>query len=153
MLAKRDPFVGSIARSASELPLFGDLFKLTETRPLWEFFPAVSNTSAVAPADIYETQDELVIRMDVPGFEAKDVDIKVEGDVLTIAAERTEQAPEKATWLRNERVHGKLTASYVLPKRVDAAKCEAKLAHGVLTVALPKAEEARPRSIAVKVNG
>jgi len=156
MLAKWNPFAnGGIERPASQMPGVDDLFR--EADRLFEgtlAFPSGWNRNAgFPPADIYETQDELVLKMDLPGYDPKTVDVQVEADVLTVTAERTEQAPGKAGWLRRERPHGKFARSFVLPSSVDASKCEANAQHGVLTLTLPKREETKPRSIAVKVNG
>jgi HSP20 family protein len=93
----------------------------------------------------------MVLTMDLPGYDPKSLDIQVEGDVLTVRASRNVQQPEKGRWLRQERLNGHLARSFVLPSTVDAAKCEARCEHGVLTVTLPKREESKPRSITVSV--
>lgn len=148
MLAKWNPFAnGGIARSAPQMPVFDDLFREFESAFSQ---PTSWGVSAFAPADIYETQDELVMRLDLPGHDPKAIDIQVEGDVLTLRSQRNEE-PQKAQWLRHERPQGQFARSFVLPNTVEAGKCEARFEHGVLTLTLPKREEAKPRSITVKV--
>jgi HSP20 family protein len=89
--------------------------------------------------------------MDLPGYDPKSLDLQVEGDVLTVRAERGTPQP-RGTWLTRERLFGRLARSFVLPRTVDASKCQARSEHGVLTVTLPKREEAKPRSIAVTID-
>jgi HSP20 family protein len=150
MLTKWNPLAnGGIARSASQMPVFEDLFR--ETDRLFE--SAFAAPAFVAPAaDIYETADALVLKLDLPGHDPKGVDIQIEGDLLTVQTQRTEAQGGSETWLRRERSHGRVARSFVLPNTVDTAKCEASYEHGVLTLTLPKREEAKPRSITVKVN-
>jgi HSP20 family protein len=154
MLVKWKPFAnGGIARSAAPVSGFDDLFR--EADQLFEgaFAPPSTwaNRLGVPPADIHETQDDLVLTMDVPGYDPKSLDLHVEGDVLTVRATRNAQHVTNARWLRQERRLGEVARSFVLPTTVDTAKCEARCEHGVLTVTLPKREEAKPRSISVTV--
>ena len=71
--------------------------------------------------------------------------------MLTVRAQRSAPQPGKGDWLRQERLHGQVARSFVLPGTVDASKCEARCEQGVLTLTLPKREEAKPRSITVTV--
>jgi len=147
MLAKWNPFNGGIARSTSQMPVFDDFFREADRLFEGAFNPGYT---ALPAADVYETQDELCLRMDLPGYDPSNIDIKVEGDLLTVSAQRSE--PEKKwTWSRRERMQGQVARSFVLPNTVDAAKCDASFQHGVLTLTLPKREESKPRSITVKV--
>jgi HSP20 family protein len=148
MLMKLNPFANSgIARSATPVSsAFDELFRDTAfTTP-----SAWINGPALPAADFEEGPDSFVLTMDLPGYDPKSLDLQVDGDVLTIHAERT-PAAEKGTWLSRERFFGKIARSFVLPRTVDASKCEARAEHGVLTVTLPKREEAKRRSIAVTV--
>ena len=106
---------------------------------------------AVAAADIYETKDELVLKMDLPGHDPSTVNIKVEGDVLTVQANRPEPQLGKGSWLRQERSQGQVARTFVLPNAIDGSRCEASYHHGVLVLTMPKREEAKPRNITVKV--
>ena len=154
MLAKWNPFAnGGIARSASQMPGFDELFR--EADRLLDgtlTYPTGWARSTGAPAaDIYETENELLLTMELPGFDPKTVNIQVEGDVLTVEARRQSAPSNKGSWLRHERMAEHVARSFVLPNTVDASKCEATSEHGVLTLKLPKREEAKPRSITVKV--
>lgn len=152
MLTKWNPFANrGLARPVTQVPVFDELFR--EADRLFDgTFTSPTGWAGVTPAaDIYETQDQLVLKMDVPGFDPKALDIKIEGDVLTVQAHRETAKKGEGSWLRQERLVEHLARSFVLPNTVDSAKCEASCEHGVLTLTLPKREEARPRSISVKV--
>jgi HSP20 family protein len=155
MLMKWTPFPnGGIARSTARAPVFDELFR--EADRLLDgtlTYPAGwTRSTAAPPADIYETQDELVLKMDLPGFDPKTLNIQVEGDVLTLQAQRAGPTRD-VNWVRQERTVEQVARSFVLPNTVDASRCQASSEHGVLTLTLPKREEAKPRSITVKVQG
>ncbi len=152
MLTRWNPFNPSgLARPATQMPVFDDFFR--EADRLFDgAFNSLGTLNAFPPADVYETQDEVCLRMDLPGYDPNDIHIQVEGDLLTVTARRSEPE-QKWAWARRERVQGEVARSFVLPSTVDAAKCEAGFQHGVLTLTLPKREEAKPRTITVKVNG
>jgi HSP20 family protein len=147
MLTKWNPLTsnGGIARSASQAPVFDPLFR--EADRLFE-----SAFAGLPAADICETADELVLTLDVPGHNPDSVNIQIEGDLLTVQTQRPLAEKQGATWLRRERAYGQVARSFVLPNTVDATRCEASCQHGVLTLTLPKREEAKPRSITVKVS-
>lgn len=96
-----------------------------------------------------DTGDALVLTVEVPGVADKDVEITIEGDVLTLRAEAQSAVPEGYKLARAERSRVRLFEQLELPVRVDADKVQAALADGVLTLTLPKAAEARPRKIPV----
>ena len=103
--------------------------------------------------DLYEDRDHLVLRAEIPGMKKEDIDISLHGDVLTLSGERKEdEAFEKAETYRTERFLGKFQRSLTLPVSVDANKVQAAYKDGILTVTLPKAEEAKPKHIEVKVS-
>jgi HSP20 family protein len=109
--------------------------------------------TSVPAADVVEAADAISVRMDLPGHDAKDIHVKVENDVLTVRSERKTETQEKGETLhRCERSYGLYTRSFVLPATVDAQKAEARYENGVLSVTLPKREDAKPRAIAVRVN-
>ena len=100
--------------------------------------------------DIYETETDLVLQADLPGFNAKDIDIVVENNVLTIRGERQFEAKVQPEGLhRMERSYGKFSRSFALPATVNAQKIQANYKNGVLTVTLAKAEHARPKRIQI----
>ncbi len=101
--------------------------------------------------DIYETKDDLVVKAAVPGVRPEDVDITVTGDTLTIKGETKEETEtKKGNYYRKERRYGQFARSVSLPVAVKSDKAEARFKDGVLTLTLPKAEEAKPRVIKIK---
>ena len=137
-------------------PLFDDLFRgaffndFVLPRGNWK---AAAATTFAPPADVVETQAAIEVTVDLPGHDPKNLNIKLENGVLTIQSERTQaRRSEKDGVLRAERSFGQFVRSFELPDTVDPEKVEAKFEHGVLTVTLPKKEETKPRSIAVKVH-
>jgi len=93
-----------------------------------------------------------VISALLPGITADDLNVQVQNDVLTIQGEMKLSREDNENYLRQERPSGKFFRSFELPDAVDANKVEASLTNGVLTLRLPKAEEARPRSIKISSN-
>ncbi|MBI5949267.1 MAG: Hsp20/alpha crystallin family protein [Chloroflexi bacterium] len=104
--------------------------------------------------DVFDTNDELVVKAVIPGVDPKDVDISVEDDILTIKGETEEQEEVKeGNYLRRELRYGSFQRALRLPPTVDAAKASAAFEHGVLRLAFPKKEEARARSIKITPQG
>jgi HSP20 family protein len=102
--------------------------------------------------DVHETKDELVIKADLPGIGRDDVHVTLEEGSLRIEAERKEEKTEDGkTWYMRERSFGKYSRLIDLPFRVAAERISATLDKGVLEIKLPKAEEAKPKQIEVKV--
>jgi HSP20 family protein len=102
------------------------------------------------PVDISETDDEFVVKANLPGVEPEDVDVQVHGDTVTIRGEAKSESEEKdGNWLRRERRYGVFTRSFNLPATIDSAKASADFEHGVLKLTLPKSETERPKSIKV----
>ncbi len=110
-------------------------------------------TWTLAPQiDLYETDDAIVIKAVMPGVKPEDLHISITGDVLTLRGEIREEAEEEgATYYLKERVYGTFQRSIRLPAPVIADQAEATLEHGVLTLVLPKVEEARPKQITINV--
>lgn len=93
--------------------------------------------------------EELVLTADMPGFTDKDIELTLEGDVLTFKAERAREIPKGHRLIRLERRDVKWHRQYELPCRVDANAVTASLENGVLTVHLPKAAESKPKKIQI----
>ena len=104
------------------------------------------------PMDMYESKDELVLRAELPGFRKEDIDISLETEMLTVkAVKKEEEMPEGARPYLDERYFGEYTRTLTLPFPVETEKILANFENGVLEVRLPKAEEAKPKHIEVKV--
>lgn len=102
--------------------------------------------------DILERDVEYEVRMELPGVRKDDVKITIENNVLTIRGEKKQESNEEEKGYRRvERSYGSFQRSFTLPTSVRPEKIDATVADGVLTVRLPKAEEARPKEIEVKV--
>ena len=102
--------------------------------------------------DISETEDKLLIKAELPGLEAKDINVSISGDILTIKGEKKKEEEEKDEHhYCVERYYGSFQRSFQLPTGVQADKVEATFDKGVLKVRLQKVEEAKKREIEVKV--
>lgn len=113
---------------------------------------AAAARTVLPAADVLEREAAIELRLDLPGVDPEKIDVKVEGNELTISAERVStRAPEKSSWLRQERTAGTFARTFTLPESIDGTKPEATFKHGVLTVTLPRKEAERPRSLKVKV--
>jgi len=114
-------------------------------------WPGESGTRTwMPPADIFETEDELVVTADLPGVDLKNIDLRVENNILTIAGERKPQeTPKNGNVHRVERMYGAFARSFTLSTPVDTERVKANYKDGVLKVALPKAEVAKPKRIAI----
>jgi HSP20 family protein len=112
-----------------------------------------SSLSAWAPAvDIYETEHELVVKADLPEVDPKDLDIRVENNLLTIRGERKfEKKVSEENYLRVERSYGSFARSFTLANTVNPDAIKAEYQNGVLTLSIPKREEAKPKQIKVNV--
>src|SRR5467141_737636 len=112
-----------------------------------------SNLTPWAPAvDIYETENELVVKADLPDVNPQDLDIRVENNILTIRGERKfENKVSEDNYLRIERSYGSFSRSFSLANSVKSDAIKADYQNGVLTLSLPKREEAKPKQIKVNV--
>lgn len=142
-------------------PFFGDLL-----RPFDEMFREFnapfgllkSGVAGMAPqlpqVDISESDEALYVTVDVPGYDGKDIDVRVEGDTLRITGKASAESGVKSkdrTWHRVERRQQSFERAFTLPTNVDPHKTDAACRNGVLTITLPKREDAKPKSISVKV--
>jgi HSP20 family protein len=106
-----------------------------------------------APAvDIYETENELVVKADLPDVNAQELDIRVENNILTIRGDRKfEHKVNEESYLRVERAYGSFSRSFSLANSVESDAIRADYHDGVLTLNVPKREEAKPKQIKVSV--
>ena len=112
-----------------------------------------SNLTPWAPAvDIYETENELVVKADLPDVNPQDLDIRVENNILTIRGERKfEKNVHEDNYLRIERAYGSFSRSFSLASSVKSEAIKADYQNGVLSLSIPKREEAKPKQIKVTV--
>src|SRR5437762_6305538 len=109
-----------------------------------------TTTAWAPPADIYETESDLVLQADLPGIDPKQIDLRVENNVLTIRGERRfEPKVEQENFHRVERSYGTFSRSFTLATAVDSEKIQATYKNGVLSITLPKAEQAKPKRIQI----
>ena len=109
------------------------------------------NTAVLAPIDVYETKDNIVLKAAVPGLKPEDLDISITGDVLTIKGEykAEEQVEEGRSYLRQERRYGSFARQLALPTAVDTNTVTATFENGILTLEMPKKEAVRPKSVKI----
>jgi len=113
-------------------------------------FGSAEKSAGMLPLDVYETEDEVVVKATVPGVKPEDINVTLTGEVLSIKGEyRTEEKDEKRNYLRQERRYGSFSRQVSLPVAVNSDQCKATFENGVLTLELPKAEAAKAKSIKV----
>jgi len=144
-LVKYSPFLDS-----EDFPTGLRLFQDTVNRLLSE----PSATRPWAPnVDIFETDNELVLKANVPGLDQKDIDIRIENGTLSIKGERKfEKEENNKGFHRMERSYGSFVRYFTLPETVDTEHVKAEYNNGVLTLTLPKKEIAKPKAIKVQVS-
>jgi len=116
--------------------------------PFWSNFGRQSQLFRSPALDLYQNNDDVIALVELPGMRKEDIEISLHDGTLTISGERKSETPDGAAE-RTERYVGKFRRSITLPARVDASKVSATYRDGILTVTLPKAEEARPKQIQV----
>jgi len=143
-LTRFEPFRGASTLQDQINRLFGDVLERSADE---------SNLTAWAPAvDIFETEHELVVKADLPDVDPKDLDIRVENNILTIRGERKfEKKVNEDQYLRVERAYGAFSRSFSLANTVNSEAIKADYQNGVLTLTIPKREEAKPKQIKVNV--
>jgi len=143
-ITRWEPFRGATALQDQVNRLFNDVLERTGEE---------SSLSAWAPAvDIYETEHELVVKADLPEVDPKDLDIRVENNILTIRGERKfDKKVNEENYLRVERAYGSFARSFTLANTVNSEAIKADYQNGVLTLRIPKKEEAKPKQIKVNV--
>src|SRR5213595_4199095 len=115
---------------------------------------ALTTTSFAPPVDIYEDEHNVALKLEVPGIDEKDIDVRIEGNTLTVHGERKIEKEEKEeNYRRIERQYGSFTRSFTLPSTVDPNNVQANYEKGVLKIKLAKKAEAKPKQIKVNVGG
>lgn len=138
------PFRGATTLQEQINRVFGDVVGRTGEE---------SNLTPWAPeVDIYETENELVVKADLPDVNPQDLDIRVENNILTIRGERKfDKKVNEDNYLRIERSYGSFSRSFSLANSVKSEAIRADYQNGVLTLSIPKREEAKPKQIKVNV--
>jgi HSP20 family protein len=113
---------------------------------------ALTTTSFAPPVDIYEDEHTITLKLEVPGIDEQDIDVRIEGNTLSVHGERKIEKEEKEeNFRRVERQYGSFTRSFTLPSSVDPAQVSANYDKGVLKINLAKKAEAKPKQIKVNV--
>ncbi|HEX2211141.1 MAG TPA: Hsp20/alpha crystallin family protein [Longimicrobium sp.] len=132
-------------------PLFEDFLT-----PLSGWGGRMGQMARIPSADVIETENDIRVVMELPGMSARDVNVDLEGSVLTVSGEKREdrtEGDERSTWHLAERRYGRFSRSLMLPREVEQDGVQARFDDGVLTITVPKTENARRRRIEIGGNG
>ena len=141
-ITRWDPF----AEMATLRQAFDRMFD--DIRPVRAY--TANGGDAYFPVDLSETNDEIIIKASLPGVKPEDIEISVTGQVLTLKGESREDHEENTkNYFRRERRHGAFMRQFQLPTEVESERAQATFEHGVLRLALPKAEAVKPKTIKV----
>jgi HSP20 family protein len=127
----------------------GEVDRLFED--FWGCWPEPTEREWVPALDVSETEDKVLVKVELPGIDPKDIDVSVQADLLTIKGERKQEKEEKGeSYHRVERTYGTFTRTLRLPAETEPEKVTAGYKDGVLTLGIPKKEEAKAKKIEVK---
>ncbi len=148
-LIKREPEGSALRRDVSQT--FSDLFNRFFDD---DFFSTdLVRTDWNPRVDVYEKDNSVIVKADIPGIEEKDLNVEVEGNILTISGEKQEEHKTNSkNYHRMERSYGSFTRSVTLPENIRQDKIGADYTKGVLTVTIPKSKEIDAKKISVKVS-
>jgi len=149
-LVRWQPFqeVNSLQKQMNRV--FDDFFGRTTLLPVEE---NLTVSEFGPPVDIYEDDQKLTFKVELPGVDEKDVNVEITNNVLTVHGERRlEKDVKEENFRRMERHYGAFSRSFTLPPTVDPDKIEATYDHGMFTIQMPKRAEARPKQIKVNVS-
>ena len=114
---------------------------------------ALTTSTFAPPVDVYEDEHNVMLKIEVPGIDEKDIDVQIENNTLTVHGERKFEKEEKEeNFRRVERQYGSFTRSFTLPNTVDAEQVQAHYDKGILKIQLAKKAEAKPKQIKVNVS-
>jgi HSP20 family protein len=143
MISRWEPFRDMASLQSRLNQLFNDAARGTDE---------LTTTGFVPPVDIYEDEHNVTLKLEVPGVEEKDLDVRVENNTLTVRGERKfEQEEKEENFHRIERRYGAFTRSFTLPNTVDSEQVDASYTNGVLEIRLAKKAEAKPKQIKVSI--
>ena len=146
MITRWDPFREFVTLQDRMNRLFRDSFG-PEGRE-----EALTTTTFAPPVDVYEDEHNVTLKIEVPGIEEKDIDVRIENNTLTVHGERKFEKEEKEeNYRRVERQYGSFTRTFTLPNTVDQDSVQANYEKGVLKIKLAKKAEAKPKQIKVNI--
>jgi HSP20 family protein len=146
LLTRWDPFREFVTIQDRMNRLFRDSF-VPESRE-----EALTTTTFAPPVDVYEDEHNVTLKIEVPGIDEKDIDVRIENNTLTVHGERKYEKEEKEeNYRRVERQYGSFTRSFTLPPTVDPEQVQADYDKGMLKIQLAKKAEAKPKQIKVNV--
>ena len=117
------------------------------------YMPEEARSSAWnPPVDVLEENEKIVVKVEVPGIDEKDLHVTFEDGLLTVSGERQFERKDDRNYHRIERTYGTFTRTFTLPRSVDAGQIKADYRNGVLEIEIPKKEESRPKQIEINVN-
>jgi HSP20 family protein len=149
LITRVDPFREFVTIQDRMNRLFRDSYGNNEGRE-----ESLNNTSFAPPVDVYEDEHNVILKIEVPGIEEKDIDVRIENNTLTVHGERKFEREEKEeNYRRVERQYGSFTRTFTLPQTVDQENVKADYDKGVLKINLSKKAEAKPKQIKVNVGG
>jgi len=150
LLTRWDPFREFVTIQDRMNRLFRDSYGPEGTKDA----ESLVTTSFAPPVDVYEDEHNVTLKIEVPGIEEKDIDVRIENNTLTVHGERKFEKEEKEeNYRRVERQYGSFTRTFTLPQTVDQESVQANYDKGVLKVTLAKKAEAKPKQIKVNVGG
>ena len=139
-----------VTRSANPLTLQARFFEPFFGR--FNFLDDEAKSGTWAPAiDVAEEKDKILVRVEVPGMNEKDLKVSFEDGLLTVSGERQFERKEDRNYHRIERTYGSFTRTFSLPRTVDATAIAANYRDGILEIDIPKREEAKPKQIQINV--
>jgi HSP20 family protein len=149
LITRLDPFREFVTIQDRMNRLFRDSYGNNESRE-----ESLNNTSFAPPVDVYEDEHNVILKIEVPGIDEKDIDVCIENNTMTVHGERKfEQEEKEENYRRVERQYGSFTRTFTLPQTVDQESVQADYDKGVLKIKLSKKAEAKPKQIKVNVGG
>lgn len=134
-----------------EMRRMHDMLDQLMDRSLVDYGGDMEGSYSYLPLDVYQTDENIIVKASAPGNKADDLDISITGDTLTIQGETTQEIEDKgAQYYLRERRASRFSRTITLPTMVKAEEATAEFEHGVLTLTLPKVEEVKPKTIIVK---
>ena len=118
-----------------------------------ESLPTLKMSQAIPAVEMYETDKELVAKINVPGFREEDINVEIDDKAIYISGERKqEKKDEKKNYFHQEVAYGKFSRTLAIPAKVVSSKAKAEFDKGILTIVVPKVEEKKPKTVKLKIS-